>query len=1804
MILLRRICFLLVFLLFSAGLLGQTPDSVSAFQINNTGGYVIQSDGLTGAAGTDRNNIRTSLTLTGNRTSSVLQELFEYLLEYRVYDVNEAEVVYFQRTVFLLFGVGVLTQTQSYAHQIPPPAALDPYGDHIVRVDVSRRIANSGTAFQSRASSFTAPRRLYYFPSLVSDDPELNVIATATAGNLGRHWIVNTMTDRDTLPVNVTFNLRRFDAFLAAAASTDSVSVHFDLVVRESANPGVVVPLATSRYTTTASIASFIEGTPRTPRSLNFLRTLQIKPASGNFNPARDYDVEVRISHLERVSPAMDRVGNMRPIVSQRILQFTGSLTFGTIQTQFTSIANAPVVDGLSNGLVVTRLAVNNQSGSLNGKPDHTYGNGTELVVRVNSSGNAFIQPDSGVTLTSPVESNWDSLNGVRFFRSQTSLNSSGASSYLIVFFPAGTGVIAAANASNTLQPYNAVVRAVNQSLRPSGTVTFSLGGEGFKVVEEGRPLAYRVFEYTWNTVSGVFTFANAQPSYLHEQRLAQIEFWNPSAANPEEQVKRSNEQYWRAVAAEAVDLTIVSALGGRPLVNAALKLGPGAYFPHFPRTVNQVSWSSGRVTLQNSEVVIGSSWLDGGQPLQLSYAQACDLDVCGSGTSDAVLTLIPAGARFNFTADGGLRATGSVAAPLAWGALGGGKFAYATGSFGQGSLHIPGHRLGAGRSLQTTIDSAPSALLHAGVDPVTGAITDYPRTTAYRNGLGDYAGLNFRASPGFPGFSELGGQLIAYGLTGRSKYYARPAGITGIHEAAPGTFPDSLTLYGYSMGLSNYGLNFVFGTNRDSRTTGMVSVPYPSSFKLDFGELTFTCLGGLDRAEPGAGASAQRLAYWKQDFEVKRIRFARDSGCSPDEGFLALGVSLRPWMIESDLHGELGFLPTGHLVTPADAKAGLTSRLRMPSRVTIPGQPDEDYNAQPASDFYFAAVTPDAPVGFSTFAALLPAPFFRAIQAQVQIQPPGSPQGSPSVFVAGGWPNKGWRTSGQHFFNNASFDPQNAGFPTINPAVLNGASGLSVYRHQGANYVEDYLPRAQQTWLSFIEFDYPLLWNEVTRTFRSPSPIGGTKLLVLETQHEVKRLTSRNAEIVFGAQYDGLPRINLAGMAYDAVDDATGIAGAFIGALQQEGYEALAGGLDSLAGLVQDRLDGLLEDALQQTADPIIDGLFLELASAFATLRANAQSLDQWPDQYIAVLRTRIHNTETPAAVGQLTAALRQVMGGVGQANSVIDRLQRELGRAEAALSVLIDLNPQDPLGELNLSQVRGLLASLTSASDDPVRELVRQLIILLAPQLAPSVLALIDNTESAINEQLSALIDRARPTLLQAQRALGEVRDAIRSTREGLQAGGAFLAELNAKVASLESQIDGVSKQVRDRLEDWLVAFEEQRPSIEEFATQAISPFEEYSAGEFKALIRRELADAFGASKVAEELHLVLKQRLHDLDERARRAIDTAFAQINNVVRALIADTLGEVDDTINSFLGDIDDVAGAGRIEGYAHINGDALRRLRLDASLQLNLPDEMNFNGYLEFNQIRSDGLPAGCGAPRGGNLNEVRLGALDVPVGWLADDLRATVEAKFSFANSGLPLGFGGSFSMTGGEIDFEGFAITRLAAALAFGATENYISAGVGMRFSQYQLMGGVFFGRTCSLNPILLWDTDVAQVIKGGKLTGAYVYGEGWIPISEAVLGIPATCMFNISAGIGAGAFYFVEGPTFGGKLLAGIYGEALCAVTIKGEVVLVGSKQGNDFNFLGRGNIAGKVGSCPFCLSFSKSIQLRYQNSKWSLN
>jgi hypothetical protein len=449
------------------------------------------------------------------------------------------------------------------------------------------------------------------------------------------------------------------------------------------------------------------------------------------------------------------------------------------------------------------------------------------------------------------------------------------------------------------------------------------------------------------------------------------------------------------------------------------------------------------------------------------------------------------------------------------------------------------------------------------------------------------------------------------------------------------------------------------------------------------------------------------------------------------------------------------------------------------------------------------------------------------------------------------------------------------------------------------------------------------------------------------------------------------------------------------------------------------------------------------------------------------------------------------------------------------------------------------------------------------------------------AVNEKLRPILADAQPTLLQIITAMNELRGIIADAHERLQAVGDFRAELAAAVDP--AVVNALTQRAAEAIKAELAAMQSRKDA-----------FTDFTPDEIKAMIRQRIADELYGSEMPANLSRVLRARIYELDAAIREAADSVFAQVNDVLRQLLSACLAELEDKVRGMISPLDEYMGNAKISGYAHINGDALKELRLDGALKWKVPGDLDFKGYLILRQLDSDGA-SGC-TPGGGKANEVIGGADDVSIKWISDGLRASVYTKFTFepAPTYALVGMAGGFELTGGAIGFESFAVNELAAAVAFGASENYLSTAIHCQFGNAEVGGGIYFGRACDLLPISMWDPDAKTVLGDPPFTGVYAYGEGWVPIYDY------GCPFNIVGGAGAGIYAFVDGP-IGGKIMIGAKGEAICAVTVRGSVTLAGSKNGSDLAMTGRGRISGKAGCCPFCVKFGKTVKVIYRNGTW---
>ena len=294
------------------------------------------------------------------------------------------------------------------------------------------------------------------------------------------------------------------------------------------------------------------------------------------------------------------------------------------------------------------------------------------------------------------------------------------------------------------------------------------------------------------------------------------------------------------------------------------------------------------------------------------------------------------------FTRDGGLLASGTLLAAhrVQWGRIPSlDDYAHEAFTFAAGNFHMPG---GFMRGDQVTLPPASraAALLFTGVASTNTSYLERPdlpgtaNEQRYEAGFADYAGLNFAVGADSARQAE---SILAGEPTGT--YHSKaspPLALSGIHDAVPGTFPASMTLYGYQFQFDNFGLNFLDSQPHDSLIDGSITLPYPSAFAQAFEQLQINCLGGLEGAEVSPNDVTNHLAYWDSTFHTRAIRFQRnpDELCNVTTAYLILGIETRIALVPETLAGQWGFLANGNLISRSVGLEGIDSRLKLPSRI------------------------------------------------------------------------------------------------------------------------------------------------------------------------------------------------------------------------------------------------------------------------------------------------------------------------------------------------------------------------------------------------------------------------------------------------------------------------------------------------------------------------------------------------------------------------------------------------------------------------------------------------------------------------------------------------------------------------------------------------------------------------------------------------------------------------------------------------------------------------------------------------------
>ena len=1756
------------------GSIALAPVTINSISVTNYTGYIIEADRTDGDPATNRQRIRTEAELN-------IVAAGNYRADWTLVDPSN-NVVAADSETLPLGSVGIITTNAQIVPALSPtlvPGTL--YRVKISLVDVATGVVLAKT-------SEPTGRTYIHFPGTDSASNDLNVVGWITDIDVttAQNWLLETDPTNNKVPVIVAYNLYRYDDWLGASVNR-SVVCNLASSIKRDSDSAAIASTATGAIFVSAPLASFAAGAPKTPALISGIATIMVDPTE--ILALENHRFEATISHIDLPPFGNIRTDNTNSSAQKLIYHYSGQLNFGSTTTHFSHFASPPVQYFGPNpppGAVWRQITPDADSGTVDGRPEAHYGDGQVLNISLGANGVADFLPGNafGGALSvalgplpgprgAPALAITGTVNGVFFQLGSMTLDTLGAHGSVSAFLPAGVGWTASRGTGllGTLVPFP--ITDLAQDLSPVGPLVVATFAPGdFFLCEETKPVFIETASLSWDIATGAFLCGTGSARSIRQPLLDLLASYSAEYSDPSMEKKRSNDHLYNT-ATTATGISVVTGASGGGELSGSIGLGAGEFVTHFPYN-STVKWNSvSSIAIAGDLIAVASSSLASADPLSVSYWQHCQELVeadCGA-VKLSNITFTPSAGTLLFTADGGIQSAGTAVVPgnLSWGwSEEAGQFAHRAETFTAGNFLMAGTFLRGDQNPFGGEDGA-SVLLLSGFDPANTAVAERPITAAYLMGVADYAGMNFRCTSGtVTGQSTLQGTPYGgYPLTTRSKYYARRSGVTGIHEAVPAGFPGSALLAGYAFTFTDYGFSFLSNEMEDTLINGSLALPSPVNFALDFTHLELSCVGSLvDFDVTGAGlVDSKEFDFWNAPFTPFTCSFVQTDGCDPGSGTtLVLGFSAHASHFTAPFAGALGIKPDGNFATElnivnATVAATVPTRLVLPASVAVTGTTGESYTFFPAQGAYLNSAT-GAETGYWSLFGTLDVPFFENMEINLHASCAVADMLSPLYFMGGWSAALGWTDANALSpFDVATFDTTHVGLP---PSVA-----LADYRKTNDDGTDLYLPRASKLWLGIVDFDYPLKWSHTSFNFLSRGPVQSDLLGLLNTQHELLFLDAKNAEITFGLRYDGLPEISLTNFVFNAVDDATGTASALISAAGTDVVAALEGGVDEFGNALSDEAEKFMGRAVDANIALPVDGLIAVVKNEMSDAVWTTADIEAAIGAYLA----------TPA--NQLGTALKNLGAPYSNPLSFSADLDLRLAKIEQGIDSVINTVPTasggnaDGMLKKNGALRRAIFEATAAALVDTLNTAV------------PS---------GSIATELNALIAAQEPTLNAATTALTEVRAIVSTLRTELQSNTGFGDELRDIIAAATTQIGDIATNVGLQSSALFEAVKAEDVA----AAGALDAL----GDEWHAAIAQMVKDELYATQMMADIQSATKDRLYDLQGAFNGAVDTAFASLNLSIRDALSPVLAELDNSIDKLTGPLGNNISTGQINGVAHINGDSLDALRLDAKLVLKAPDALTLAGFIEIKELDSDGprFCAGTGEP---NV-EVTIGALNIPIAWtglsVGDDTRADLDIKASFSATGVPVGFGGGFEMTQGSISFEAFKITTLAADAMFsipdgaGNAENYFAAVVGMDFGSYGLGGGVFFGQSCDLDPIILIDPLVASILPGPSFTGVYAYGEVTIPIYST-----GTCFFDISAKAGAGVFFAAEGPTYGGRLSLGIYGTALCVVSVGGEVDLVGAKAGNTYAFAGSGRVFGKAGICPFCTEADFNCDFNYTDS-----
>ncbi len=602
---------------------------------------------------------------------------------------------------------------------------------------------------------------------------------------------------------------------------------------------------------------------------------------------------------------------------------------------------------------------------------------------------------------------------------------------------------------------------------------------------------------------------------------------------------------------------------------------------------------------------------------------------------------------------------------------------------------------------------------------------------------------------------------------------------------------------------------------------------------------------------------------------------------------------------------------------------------------------------------------------------------------------------------------------------------------------------------------------------------------------------------------------------------------------------------------------------LSSLAGDFSDDIQELIFEAIRDKLDEVSETLTGDLSG---TLRPILQELIQpHVENAVSTLQSHVDNMPDIQSVYEIEVDLR----------TVVDQMLTDIDLENAFDATGAD----DMLTEIItvIDEVIAILEDISDAAQVSIDDLDT-----LAEDMVELALDILDMvTEVDIYE----VLDNIEEVQQQIAEPLDEIIDVLNEVKGYLEDPLSLSSTYFGDLPTLRTSID-------TSVADYLLEM-----SVDQVNT--------LDAEEITNLI----LDGIFNSDMFQDFNSFISGLLIPVKEMLYEQANALLDKLNDMVDEFLEEALDFTEGAESAFK-NLSKFKGA-EMEGYAVISGDVLEKLHIDASLELAIPDDMTFSGYLDINRYEVESSGKSCFDNfDSGAVLDIQIGAEDISLNWGTSDLSATIEFALMLYD-GKPVNVGGSI-ITEGNIDFEAVTFGDLGFGIAIGEIENYIWAMGSGSFNDYTVDGGIFLGTCCTMEPLEIIDPQVASLLTIDEMSGVFAKVGASIPIYNY------GCTLRVAAEAEIGAWYFAEGPTYGGKLVAGAYGEGLCIVAVKGEITLIGGKEGSAYYFYGEAWVAGGTGFCEpedwdtlsdalndkWCLACGASLSLTYKQEEWDVD